>query len=196
MKNILIMGVGRAGKTTLAKMIKRRLNVYSVIHSDGIKWGVIRGEGKEDYYRSNLKAQASFERSNFFQTLLLETFKFSTSKGVYVMESGQLEPKVVAHKVNLDNTVVICLGHGNLSEREIMRLCIEHDKREDWSYGLSEDKLLSHAQYWHTFNQYLKEQCNEHGIKYVDTSINRLEVLETTTDYLCKEAKGGNIHVE
>ena len=31
MKNILIMGVGRAGKTTLSKLLKDKYNSYSLI---------------------------------------------------------------------------------------------------------------------------------------------------------------------
>jgi adenylate kinase family enzyme len=32
MKNILIMGIGRAGKTTLSKMIKDKWNCYNLIY--------------------------------------------------------------------------------------------------------------------------------------------------------------------
>lgn len=37
MKNILIMGIGRAGKTTLSNMIKNEINSYSLIHGDCLK---------------------------------------------------------------------------------------------------------------------------------------------------------------
>ena len=50
MKNILIIGVARTGKTTLSKMVKQKYNEYNLIHSDSIIWGIIRGEGKEEYY--------------------------------------------------------------------------------------------------------------------------------------------------
>lgn len=56
MKNIVIIGVGRAGKTTLSNMIKDKWNEYSIIHSDSIKWGIIRGKNEESYYRKNIKA--------------------------------------------------------------------------------------------------------------------------------------------
>ena len=59
MKNIVIIGVGRAGKTTLSNMIKDKWNQYNLIHSDSIKWGIIRGKGEEPYYRKNIKAQCS-----------------------------------------------------------------------------------------------------------------------------------------
>ena len=36
MKNIVIIGVGRAGKTKLSNMIKDKWNEYNIIHSDSI----------------------------------------------------------------------------------------------------------------------------------------------------------------
>lgn len=47
MKNILIMGIGRAGKTTLSKMIKDRYLNFNLIHSDSLKWALIRAQDKE-----------------------------------------------------------------------------------------------------------------------------------------------------
>ena len=57
MKNILIMGIGRAGKTTLSKMLKAKYNNYSLVHSDSLKWAMIRAEDKEKYYRTNVDKQ-------------------------------------------------------------------------------------------------------------------------------------------
>ena len=45
MKNVLIIGVARAGKTTLGNMIKDEFNQYNIIHADSIIWGIIRGTG-------------------------------------------------------------------------------------------------------------------------------------------------------
>ena len=52
MKNILIMGIGRAGKTTLSEMLKDKYNNYNLIHSDSLKWAMIRANNKEEYYRN------------------------------------------------------------------------------------------------------------------------------------------------
>lgn len=49
MKNILIMGIGRAGKTTLSNMIKDKCNSFNLIHSDSLKWAIIRAKNQEKY---------------------------------------------------------------------------------------------------------------------------------------------------
>ncbi len=45
------MGIGRAGKTTLSKMIKDKYNSYNLIHSGALKWAMIRAKNQERYYR-------------------------------------------------------------------------------------------------------------------------------------------------
>lgn len=181
MKNILIMGIGRAGKTTLSEMIKDKFNSYSLIHSDSLKWGLIRAEDKEKYYRQNVDKQKEFEHGDFFQKSLLEFFNSLISKDKnkygYILESGQLHPKFVKEMIDFNDTIVLCLGLGNLTKEEMVDLCIEHDKEKDWTYGLSREYLRQHADDWYNCNEMLKKECSQYGIKYIDTSKNREEIL-------------------
>ena len=141
MKNILIIGIGRTGKTTLSNMIKEKYPQYNLIHSDCIKWGIIRGAGKEEYYKENIKEQKEFEHGEYFQRVLLEFFnsciRNDKNKYGYILESGQLEPKIVREMIDFNETEIICLGHGDLSKEDIINLCRKHDKQQDWTYGIS-----------------------------------------------------------
>lgn len=181
MKNILIMGIGRAGKTTLSEMIKDRFNNYNLIHSDSLKWAMIRAKGEEKYYRENVDIQKEFEHGEYFQKTLLELYNSLISKDAkkygYILESGQLHPKYVKEMVDFDNTVVLCLGLGNLTKEEMVDLCIEHDKEKDWTYGLSREYLEKHAEDWYNCNEMLKKECPKYRIRYIDTSKNREQIL-------------------
>lgn len=181
MKNILIMGIGRAGKTTLSEMIKNKYPNYNLVHSDSIKWALIRAAGKEKYYRTNIKEQKEFEHGEYFQKTLLEFFKSSikddTNKYGYILESGQLEPKFVKEIIDFNETIVICLGLGNLTKEEIIELCRKNDTQSDWTYNLPYADLEAHAEKWSKMNELLKVECPKYGIKYIDTSKNRKEVL-------------------
>ena len=75
MKNILIMGIGRAGKTTLSNMMKDKWTSYNLLHSDSLKWAIIRAQDKEAYYRKNVDIQREYEHGEFFQRTLLEQYK-------------------------------------------------------------------------------------------------------------------------
>ena len=190
MKNILIMGIGRAGKTTLSKMIKDKYNNYNLIHSDALKWAMIRAKNEEQYYRKNVDKQKEFEHGEYFQRTLLELYnsliRKDTKKYGYILESGQLHPKIVKEMIDFDNTIVLCLGLGNFKPEDMVNQCITYDTEESWTYGLSKDYLLEHAQDWYNCNEMLKIECPKYGIKYIDTSKDREKVLNEILENLFK----------
>lgn len=181
MKNILIMGIGRAGKTTLSKMIKDKYNSYNLIHSDALKWAMIRAKDEEQYYRKNVDKQKEFEHSEFFQRTLLELYKAlirNDKKGYgYILESGQLHPRIVSEMIDFNKTIVLCLGLGNLTAEDMVEQCLKYDTEDSWTYGLSREYLLEHAQDWYKCNEMLKQECPKYNIKYIDTSKDRLNIL-------------------
>lgn len=190
MKNILIMGIGRAGKTTLSKMLKDKVNSYNLIHSDSLKWAMIRAKDEEQYYRKNVDKQKEFEHGEYFQRTLLELYNSSIKKDTkeygYILESGQLHPKIVKEMIDFGNTIVVCLGLGDLQAEDMVDLCIKHDTEESWTYGLSREYLREHAKDWFNANEMLKDECPKYGIKYYDTSKNRVETLNMIMEEILK----------
>lgn len=192
-KNILIMGIGRAGKTTLSKMIKDQVKSYNLIHSDSLKWAMIRAENKENYYRENVDKQKEFEHSEYFQRVLLEYFnsqiRKDNKKYGTILESGQLHPKIVHEMIDFDNTNVICLGLGDMQIDDMVNQCIKYDTEESWTYGLPREYLTKHANDWYNANEMLKKECPKYGITYINTSKNREKVLEDTLEKIIKGEK-------
>ena len=183
MKNILIMGISRAGKTTLSNMIKDKSNSDNLLHSDSLKWAIIRAKNKEDYYRKNVNIQKEYEYGDFFQTTLLELYNSLIKKDKkeygYILESGQLSPKIVSKMIDFNKTYVICLGLGNLTAEDMVEQCLKYDTKESWTYGLSRDYLLEHARDWYERNKMLKQECPKYNIKYIDTSEDRFNIFKT-----------------
>lgn len=186
MKNVLIMGIGRAGKTTFSKMIKDKWNSYNLLHSDSLKWAIIRAKDKEEFYIKNVDIQKEYEHGEFFQRTLLELYNSLIRKDEkqygYILETGQLHPKIVSEMVDFDKTIVICLGLGNLTAEDMVEQCIKYDTEESWTYGLPKEYLLEHAQDWYNCNEMLKKECPKYNIKYIDTSQNRFEIFDTILD--------------
>ena len=188
MKNILIMGIGRAGKTTLSLKIKDKYNNYSLIHSDSLKWAIIRAMNKEEYYIENVDKQKEYEHGEFFQRTLLELFNSLIKKDKknygYLLESGQLHPKIVKEMIDFEKTNVICLGLGNLSVDDMVNQCLKYDTKDSWTYGLPKEYIRKHAEDWYECNEMLKKECPKYGITYIDTSKNREEILDKIIDEL------------
>ena len=189
MKNILIMGIGRAGKTTLSKMIKDKYNCYNLIHSDSLKWALIRAKNEEQYYRENVDKQKEFEHGEYFQRALLEFYNSqirNDDKYGCILESGQLHPKIVKEMVDFNNTIVICLGLGNFSIDDMVNQCVTYDTKESWTYGLPKEYIAKHAEDWYEANIMLQQECPKYGIQYIDTSKNRIETLNQILNNISK----------
>lgn len=188
MKNILIMGIGRAGKTTLSLKIKDKYNNYNLIHSDSLKWAIIRAMNKEEYYIENVDKQKEYEHGEFFQRTLLEFFNSLIKKDKknygYLLESGQLHPKIVKEMIDFEKTNVICLGLGNLSVDDMVNQCLKYDTKDSWTHGLPKEYIRKHAEDWYEYNDILKKECPKYGITYIDTSENREEILDKIIDEL------------
>lgn len=191
MKNVLIIGVARAGKTTLSNMIKQKYNQYNIIQADSIIWGIIRGTGKEEYYTKNIKARKELVHSKQFQRIILEIYKAAIKHDINnygtILDSGQLEPKYVKELMGMENLFCVCLGHGDLNQNEIVRLCREYDTPKDWTYRIPDEQLLINAEKWSEKNELLKKQCPQFGIPYIDTSKNREEILKSILSLLEKD---------
>ncbi len=118
-----------------------------------------------------------------FQKTLVEIYKSCVNKdekgyGI-LLETGQLEPRYVKELIDKYNVYCICLGHGDLDKQGIIDLCRKNDKEKDWSYGISDEDLDAHAEKWTETNENLKTECPKYGIEYIDTHIDREEILNT-----------------
>lgn len=186
MKNILIMGIGRAGKTTLSNLIKDKWNSYNLLHSDCLMWAMVRAKGQESYYIKHVKEQQKYEHSEFFQRTLLELYKSlikdDKKKYGYILESAQLEPRIISEMIDFEKTIVICLGLGDLTAEDIVEQCLKYDTEDNWTYGLSIECLLEHAQDWYKNNEMLKRECPKYNIEYIDTSKDRVKILNEILD--------------
>ena len=191
MKSILIIGVARAGKSTLSDMIKQKYPGYNLVHSDNIKWAIIRANGEEKYFRENIDKQSKWELSLRFQKTLLEFFNLSSRSDrgeyKYILESGQLDPKYVRENVDFATTSVVCLGLGDLSADKIFNLCRKHDTDKDWTFEVSDEDLRKHSEEWFAQNEKLKKDCAKYGIKYIDTTKNREKILAKIMSEIEKE---------
>ena len=89
---------------------------------------------------------------------------------------------------NLDNQdlfedVAVCIDsigkNGNIQKmgKTEINSALNRWVEESWTYGLSREYLLEHAQDWYNCNEMLKVECPKYGIKYIDTSKDREKVL-------------------
>lgn len=115
------------------------------------------------------------------------TVNIKTENHVILLESGQLEPRYIKELIDNYNVYCICLGHGDLDKQGIIDLCRKNDKEKDWSYKISDKDLDAHAEKWAETNEKLKLECPKYGIEYIDTHIDREEILNKIMEKIEKE---------
>lgn len=75
MKNILILGCGRAGKSTLSRLLKSKYPEYNLVHMDAIWNGFLYNIDKK-----YVKDFMNYQENCFFQNVLLDFLDSQTKQ--------------------------------------------------------------------------------------------------------------------
>lgn len=172
----MILGVARAGKSTLAQMLKR--DYYpnaNILHGDSIKNAIIRnkycsfGLGEDD--ETDLCMQHIIAKAFEYQ------IKYSDTQDVNIFEGSEVSPSVLKEYFDLKTLRVVILGHGNRSAEDIYTLCRVYDNTDSWSYYISKDELMHNCRKWSNWDSILFRESEIYGVKYFDTYNQRKEKL-------------------
>ena len=196
MKNIIIVGPSRAGKTTLARKINEELN-YFVISLDELV--AIFGRA---YPQLNVRLNWDYEETTVNIAPFLGHFLgvFSTShcytdeqnlqvsaiKGNrFVLEGGYFNFEKISSVLKMyeidelkDNFILIGLVQNKKTAEEFFSDLKKYDTEDDWTYGLDDDDLLSIAKEAAPFSQSMSEYLVKYGFTIYDTSTEREQVLD------------------
>ncbi len=173
MKNIILLGVPRAGKTSLAKMLR---DEYQVICGDSI-----RNAYKTVFLSNKEMSSGDVGRTHEFRKFLKEVFRN------YIRYNSEVNYILDTVDFNLENSefietyniCIIVLGYTRLTPLEVVSAQKKFDKKDkDWSYFLTDEKRLEKAKTWIHKSIDLKKECESLGIMFVDTSIDRDKVLK------------------
>lgn len=187
-KNIVILGASRAGKSTLAKMINKIYPEYHIISGDSIrhafqnelpqnKINQFGGDGMvEDYSR--------FCASYFKNQIARNIDCFN-----YIFDSCDVSVTNALKYFSGENIFIIFLGYGKLSKYEVLDNYRKYEKVNDWTFSRSDAELLEHAENWINNSKIFEEECKKYNVMYVDTLVDREKVLNNILKLIIKECK-------
>lgn len=177
MKNIIIGGTVRSGKSTLANKIAKKFN-YSLCESDTIvnafdevfpELGIVHNkpESAREKYKPFL-----FEILNGFYRSLkyLEI--------VTIFPGAQFLPRHIAEYPKLDKYIVIFLGINDCTPEELVKKFRKWDKPSDWTFKESDEKLLKHAEKIINESIKLEIECKKYGFYYFNTFHDREKTFD------------------
>lgn len=175
MKNIIIAGSARSGKTTLASMIKERFPKYSLFHGDCIREWLIAIYGiprTNVIVHSDKYAEAMVLLAN---TILKDLACY------YIIEWSRLFPTAVEKLSECARCHTIYLGHGGIDAKALMKQCRANESVNSFTSALSDTALLEACERWAATDLRIMNECAQLGLPYYDTSTNRMDVLQSLT---------------
>lgn len=177
MKNIIIFGSSRSGKTELAKRLSKELN-YSIIMVDSLVSAFQNSMPELEINHSNRDGKSIKNLEPFLLAYLKSINKIDKkARNInYVIEGSYFDfDKVIELS---DKFVVIILLNQLDSPKEYYDMLKKYDKPHDWTYNLSDEELLEYCKNLYSHNQYLIKKCNEKDIKYYNTAIDRDKIFD------------------
>lgn len=206
MKNIIIAGPSRAGKSTLARKINEELNCF-VVSIDKLV-AIFNGA----YPQLNIKLNWDREKTTdniapflghflgAFSTSIGSTYEFNLQKHVvkgnrFVLEGGYVNFDKILPILEMygieelkDNFILIGLTQNNKTVDEFVSDFKKHDTENDWTYGWDDDEYREYA-----INDAIpsSKSMTEHLLKYgfaiYDTSKDREQVFDGIIDDIKSE---------
>ena len=200
MKNIIIVGPGRGGKTTLAKRINEEIN-YFVIHMDYLMTTLDRAYPQLDVRiaRDVEKATANIAPfighylgmsvcyRDFEEDLVLDKHVAKGNK--FVMEGGHFEfDKVssVFEKYEIgelkDNFILIGLVQHTKTAVEFFNDLRKYDTEGEWTHSVGDDSLMAYCEFLVLNSREMFDNFMKYGFTIYDTSGEREKVFDKIID--------------
>ena len=174
MKNIYIVGVPRAGKSTLSKMIKERYPIYNQISFEAVRNGFMESQEELDMGNRNSDARKNILPKH------ITTFAYWNNKmlGAPSLVEGSFCSIEELLKLVSEDDLIICLGLGCRSIEEVVEGIKKHDSEKDYTSDWSYEQLKLHFRDTKENDKLNYEFCLKNNIKYYDTFENRDKVFE------------------
>ena len=197
MKNIIIAGPSRAGKTTLAKRINEALGHF-VISVDKL---AITFEGAYPQLDIRLNWDREQTTDNFAPFIGHFLGAFSTAHGFahelnlrahavkgnrFVLEGGHFDfekilPILKTYGIEQlkDRFILVGLVQNNKTADEFFNDLRKYDAEDEWTYGMDDDELSELIRKdFIPSNRFMSEYLVKYGFTIYDTSTNREQVFD------------------
>ena len=180
MKNIIIFGEPRCGKSTLANMIVDKFQ-YQVIRVDAL-----RDTFKTIYPELNIAPNTAIENEKFqlfIQEYLRRNIKKEErNKYGYVIEGCETSVYDCNKLFNNSDNIIYYLVPIDITPIEFFNKIRKNDSAKDWTYMLTDKELLECSTRMIEKGKIIKEECKKYNISFVDTSHDREKILKSILD--------------
>ena len=187
MRNILICGSPRVGKTTLGKRISELLG-YKYINLDNI-FEAIEELPSWPYKKYDDAKIISHELSSF----LINYVNNLDKDNYYVLEGAYIDIENIYNKLN--NTLIIGLTYNDIDSKELFNRIKKYDKNS-WINNFSDEVIKEKCDCFINRSNYYNNCFNKLNILNYDLSNNREEGFNKIINDLKKEFIGSKLYIK
>lgn len=182
MKNIIIAGVSRAGKSTLAKKIAKEYQM-TYIPFDSIVSTL------ENLYPEIGIAHMdeNIQMSKRIAVLLEEFVKHLEYEGInYVIDLYQVFPDDLKAVGIMDSHIVIYLGYSSLHSKEKLGFVRKYAREKDWTMQVDDAEMMGILDLFIKESKLMQMQCVCQGIQFFDTGTSFNDSIDRAYEYMSK----------
>lgn len=182
MKNIIILGPSRVGKSSLSSLLCKKFN-FSYISGDSIRNAFMNIYPELGYNTKNTINKDEF--CKFINWIVNENNIHLKRDVYYVIDSTDISIKnALAY---FENSLIILLGSKDITPEVMANNMKKYDVELDWTYGYSEKELLEISNEIIMKSNEIYKESLENNILYFDTSSNRNEIYNAIINKIEKE---------
>lgn len=179
--NIIISGVPRAGKSTVAHLLSKQFG-YNHISMDSIIAGFERcfpdtgvntyqGLSSMDTLRVISGKMAPFVRA------MLDSGEYDENDPGMALDMYQLLPEDYEKYIRGANCEIVYLITSDVTPEERFAIQKKYDTEKDYTFYKSDEELREGAQYLVEQSLLMKKQCEIYGLPYYETARNREQAI-------------------
>lgn len=177
MKNIMILGICRTGKTTFSKMIQKKFSNYQIIEVDTIISALQKTipDVPIGFIHDNLQEN---KLPQFLNLLIQKNINKNGKELGFIINGDSIMPEDLIKYFDLTNIEVYYFVSPKMTPKQILKNCRIYDLKEEWTTRRTDEQLLNHFKFYKDIEKKIINDCNKYSIKCIDTSEDRERVLE------------------
>lgn len=190
-KNILIVGVPRAGKSTLSARLAKATG-WQHLPVDMIVAGFERmfpetgidttvEKSSWEIYRTISPKLAPFIRG------MIDGDEFEKYDHGVIFDVYQLTPQDYVNFIQNENTTAVFLGTADMTAEERFQLLKKYDTPAEYTYFYPDEENRQGCRDIVEQSRYIREECARLGLPYYETSVDRDRVLEEIMQKMISE---------
>lgn len=175
MKNIIIIGSPRSGKSSLANLLVDQYG-YQIIRTDTVR--------KAFHYvfpNLNITSKTAINHKSF-KKFIYHFFNMSITyhrnKYPYILESCDITIKDYQEMFETEDTLLCVLGLSDITPQELLANIRKYDTPTDWSAKYSDTYMLDKCKDYISYSKENKALCEKYGFYYFETSRDRSSIFK------------------